>query len=76
MPGHQYTPAEYALQKIFESFGNLLFELAEHHLTHTYAVVFRFCELENIGYLVMRYLATGALPFEEFSEDWMCEGEA
>jgi len=75
MPGHQYTPAEYALQKIVASFGNFLFELAKHHLTHIYAVVFRFCQLENINYLVLRYLNTGALPFEEFSEEWLYDGE-
>jgi len=75
MPGHQYTPAEYALQKIVESFGNLLSELAEHHLTHTYAVVFHFCEIENIDYLVLRNLNTGTLPFEEFCEEWLFEGE-
>jgi hypothetical protein len=69
MPGHQYTQAEYALQRIVESFGNLLFELAKHRSTHTYAVVFHFCRLENINHLVLRYLNTGALPFKEFSED-------
>jgi len=75
MPGHRYTPAEYALQKILESFGNLLSELAEHHLTHTCAVVFHFCELENINYLVLKNLNTGALPVEEYSEEWLFEGE-
>jgi hypothetical protein len=75
MPGHQYTPAEFALQKIVETYGRLLSELAEHHLTHTYAVVIRFCELENINYLVLRYINTGALPFEEFSEEWLFDGE-
>jgi hypothetical protein len=75
MPGHQYTQAEYALQKVVGSFGNLLFELAEHYLTLTYAVVFRFCELDSIDYLVLRYLNTGALPFEEFSEEWLFDGE-
>jgi hypothetical protein len=61
---------------VVESFSNLLSELAEHHLTHTYAVVFHFCQLENIDYLVLRYLNTGALPFEEFSEEWLFDGEA
>jgi hypothetical protein len=75
MPGHRYTPAEYTLQKIVESFGNLLFCLEEHRLYHIYAVVQRYCELENIGYLVHRYLCTGALPFEEFSEEWLYDGE-
>jgi hypothetical protein len=75
MPGHQCTLSEYALQKVVEAFGNLLFELAEHCFTHTYAVVFRFCQLENFDYLVLRYLNTGALPFEEFSEEWLFDGE-
>jgi hypothetical protein len=75
MPGHQYTPAEYALQQKVESFGRLLSELEEHHLTHTYAVVFLWCQLESIDYLVLRYLNTGALPFEEFSEEWLFDGE-
>jgi hypothetical protein len=60
---------------VVECFRNLLFKLAEHHLTHTYAVVFRFCQLENIDYLVLRYLKTGVLPFEEFSEVWLCDEE-
>jgi hypothetical protein len=75
MPGHQYTPAEYALQQKVESFGRLLSELEEQRLHHIYAVVFLFCQLENIDYLVLRYLNTGALPFEEFSEEWLFDGE-
>jgi hypothetical protein len=75
MPEHQYTPAEYSLQRVAESFSNLLFELAEHHLTHTYAVVLPFCQLENIDYLVLRYINTGGLPFEQFSEEWLHDGE-
>jgi hypothetical protein len=75
MSGHKYTQAEYALQQKVESFGRLLFELEEHRLTHTYAVVLRWCQLENIDYLVLRYINTGALPFEEFSEEWLFDGE-
>jgi hypothetical protein len=75
MPGHQYTPAEYALQQMVESCARLHSELEEHRLTHIYAVVFRFCQLENIDYLVLRYLNTGALPFEEYSEEWLFDGE-
>jgi hypothetical protein len=74
VPRHQYTPAEYALQQKVESFGRLLSELEEHHLTHIYAVVLLFCQYENIDYLVLRYLNTAALPFEEFSEEWLFDG--
>jgi hypothetical protein len=76
MPGHQYTQAEYAQPKAVESFGNLLYELAEHNLTHTYAVVFCFCQLENIDYPVLIYLNTGALPLQEYSEEWLFDNEA
>jgi hypothetical protein len=58
-----------------ESFSNLLFKLAEHNLTHTYTVVFRFCQLESIDYLVLRYLNSSALPYKEFSEEWLFDGE-
>jgi hypothetical protein len=75
MPGHKYTPAEYALQQKVESFGRLLSELEEHRLTHIYAVVFLWCQLEDIDFLVLRYINTGALPFEEFSEEWLHDGE-
>jgi len=69
MPGHRYTLSEYALQQVVELFGNLLYSLEEQRSFHTYCQVFRFCELENIDYLVLRYLHTGLLPFEEFSEE-------
>jgi len=75
MPGHRCTQSEYALQQVVETFGNLLYSLEEHHLTHTYQVVFRFCELEGIDYLLLRYLNTDALPFEEFSEGWLFDDE-
>jgi len=76
MPGHHYTPAEYALQQEVNAFGKLLVELEDHGLTHIYWVVFLFSKYENIGYMVLRYLNTGTLPFREFSEDWLFDGEA
>jgi hypothetical protein len=75
MPGHRYAQAEYALQRVADSFGNLLFEFAEHRVTHTYAVVFLFCQLENIDCLVLRYLNTGAIRFEEYSEECLFDDE-
>jgi hypothetical protein len=75
MCGRHLTQSEYAHQQVVELFGNLLTPLEEAHLTHTYQVVFRFCQLENIDYLVLRYLNTGALPFEEWAEEWLFDGE-
>jgi hypothetical protein len=75
MPGHHYTHEEYSLRQVVRSFGDLLFQLEVLHLTYTDHVVYQFCELENIGYLVLRYLNTGALPYEEFSKDWLFDRE-
>jgi len=75
MPAHRLTQSEYALQQVVEHFGNFLFSLEKHYLTHTYRVVFRFCELKNVNCLVLRYLNTGTVPFEEFSEEWLFDGE-
>jgi hypothetical protein len=75
MSGQHLTQSEYALQQVVELFGNLLIQLEEAHITHTYQTVFRFCQLENIDYLVLRYLNTGALPFAEWAEEWHLDGE-
>ena len=75
MSGARLSQSEYALQQIVVLFGELLIQLDAAGLTHTYRDVFRFCELENIGYLVLRYVNTGAGPFEEWDEEWLHEGE-
>jgi hypothetical protein len=75
MSGRHLTQSEYALQHVVELFGNLLIQLEEAHLTQTYQTVFCFCQLEDIDYLVLRYLNTGALPFEEWAEEWLFNGE-
>jgi hypothetical protein len=75
MSGQRLTQSEYALKQVVELFGNLLMQLEEAHLTHTFQVVLRFCQLENIDYLVQRYINTGALPFAEWAEEWLFDGE-
>jgi len=76
MSGQHLTPSKYALQQVVVLFGKVLSQLAKALLTHTYRVVFRFCKLDNIDYLVLRYLNTGAPPFEEFAKEWLHDGEA
>jgi hypothetical protein len=51
------------------------FQWEEAHLTRTYHMVFRFCQLENIDCLVLRYLNTGEPPFKEWEEEWSHDGE-
>jgi hypothetical protein len=50
--------------------------LDEAGLTHTYRDVLRYCELENINYLLLRYVNTGAGPYEEWAEEWLHVVEA
>jgi hypothetical protein len=75
MSGRHLTQSEYALQHIFVLFGMLLFQLAKTRFTDTYQAVFRFCELDNIDYLGLRYLNTGTQLFKEFPEEWLRDGE-
>jgi hypothetical protein len=75
MSGRHLTQSEYALKQVVELFGNLLIQLEAAHLTQTYQTVFRFCQLENIDCLVLKYLNTGARPFEEWAEEWLFDGE-
>jgi hypothetical protein len=75
MSGRQLTQSEYALQHIVMLFVEVLFQLEELCLARTYQDVYRFCELENIGYLAVRYLKSGPPPFKEWAEEWLREGE-
>jgi len=75
MSGAHLSQSEYALHRVVMLFGELLIQLDEAGLTLTYRDVLRYCELENIHYLVLRYVNTGAGPFEEWAEDWLHEGE-
>jgi hypothetical protein len=71
MSGAHLLPYQYALHKVFVLFGELLIQLDEADFTYTYCDVLRYCELENIHYLVLRYVNTGAGPYEEWAEHWL-----
>jgi hypothetical protein len=75
MSGQRLSQSENALQPVVVLFGELLIQLDEAGLTHTYRDVLRYCELENISYLVLWYMNTGAGPFEEWAEEWLHVGE-
>jgi hypothetical protein len=70
------SPYEYALHKVVVLFGELPIQLDAAGLTHTYRDILRYCQLENIQYMVLRYVNTGAGPYEEWAEEWLHEGEA
>jgi hypothetical protein len=75
MSGQRLSQSEYALQQVVVLFGKLRIQLDAAGLTHTYRDVLRYCELENINYLVLRYVNTDAGPFEEWAEEWLHDGE-
>jgi hypothetical protein len=75
MSGQQLSQSENALLEVIVSFGKLLSELAEAHLTITNRVVFWLCESENFNFLALRYLKTSTSPFEEWAEQWLNDGE-
>ena len=75
MSGARLSRSEYPLHRVVVLFGELLIQLDEAGSTLTYRDVFRYCELENINFLVLRYVKTGAGPFEEWAEDWLHDGE-
>ena len=75
MSGARLSRSEYALHRVVVLFGELLIQLDEAGLTLTYRDVLRYCELGNISFLVLRYVNTGAGPFEEWAEDWLHDGE-
>jgi hypothetical protein len=75
MSGRHLSQSKYALQQVVVLFGELLIQLDEAGLTRTYRDILRFCELDTINYLVLRYVNTGAGPYEEWAEEWLHIGE-
>jgi hypothetical protein len=69
------SPYEYAVHRVVVLFSELLIQLGEAGLTRTYRDVLRYCELENIHYLVLWYVNSGARPYQEFAEEWLHVGE-
>jgi len=75
MSSRHLKQSEYALQQVVLLSGEVVSQLAEARFTHTYKVVFWFCDLKNIDYLVVWYLNIGAPPFEGWVEEWLLDGE-
>jgi hypothetical protein len=75
MSGGSLSRYKYALHKVVVLFGELLIQLDEAGLTHIYRDLLRYCEFENIQYLVLRYVNAGAGPYEEFAGEWLHDGE-
>jgi hypothetical protein len=73
--GQHLTQSAYTLQLTVGLFLKLHSQLEEASLTHTYRVVLHFCQLDNIDYLVLRYVNTSAPPFDQWAEEWLHEVE-
>jgi len=75
MPRNWLNQHEYALLRVVQAYGYVLYKLAKHHWTNTYGVVYHFCELQNIAYLVVTHLNTGVLWSEYFTPECLFNRE-
>jgi len=76
MPGQRLTQSQYTHQKNIKHFGDLIVQLDNQALTHISRVVGLFIIRIGIGDPLNRYISTGLLPYEEYSEDWFFPSKA
>ena len=71
------THSQYAHQKVVATFGNLITYYNERGLTHISRTLLYPAIIKGVGYEVHRYITTGALCYEEWSEErpWTDEAE-
>ena len=63
------TQSQYAHQAVVETIGDQLQYFKDRHLIHINRTVLLYTVILGIEYDVHRYITTGLLPFEEFSEE-------
>jgi hypothetical protein len=63
------THSEYAHQKVVPTFGNFVQYYKKQGLTPISRIILLLAIIEVVGYEVHRYITTGALPYEEWSEE-------
>lgn len=66
---NKLTPSQYAHQKVVETFGDHIMFYNEWGWTHTSRIVSYPTVKEGIEYYIGRYITTGLVPFEGFSEE-------
>ena len=71
------TASLYAHQHLVATIGDTILYCNERGLTHISPRLLFLAIINNIGYEVHRYITTGALPYEEWSEErpWTDEEE-
>jgi len=71
------THSQYAHQRVVATFGDLIIYFHERGSTHISRALSFSAIIEGVGYEVHRYITTGALPYEEWSEErlWTDEEE-
>jgi hypothetical protein len=77
MSGSTLTQSQYARQQIVGTIGEGILFCNERGLTHISPYLLFLAVISNIGYDVHRYITTGLLPFEEWSDErpWTDEEE-
>jgi len=70
------THGQYARQRVVATFGDLIQYYNMQGLTQISRALSYSAIIEAIGYQVHRYITTGALPYEEWSEERLWTDEA
>jgi hypothetical protein len=61
--------SQYTHQRVIGTFGDLITYHNEQGVTHISQVHSYSASIEGVGYDMHRYITTGALPYEEWSEE-------
>ena len=69
MCSFKLTQSQYAHKAVVETIGDQIRYFSERRLTHICRTRFLYVVILGIEYDVHRYITTGLLPFEQYSEE-------
>jgi hypothetical protein len=69
MSSRKPTHTQFTHKKVIATIGDLIQYYNERGLTHITRILLYSAIIEGVGSEVHRYITTGALPYEEWSEE-------
>jgi len=75
MCSSRLTHFQYAHQRVVATFGNLIQYYNERGLINISWALSYSAIIEGLEYEVHRFITTSALPYEEWSEEWLWTDE-
>jgi len=70
------THSQYIHQRVVATFRDLIPYYKEQGFTHISCILLYLAVIEGVRYEVQKYITTGALPYDEWSEERPCTDEA